>query len=610
MHQSTRRALSVSPATTLALLLVIPAATIVSCDQTGDDAMDDPEWREVIAPLPSGVACSVEVTTPGEGQVFLPGPVGVTGFATVGEALPVATTSLVYVMDVSGSTGDFAACGGDPNGDGSANTVVDCEITALTLLHQQAITLGTVANVGLAVFGTFADTADMTPGPGAGLLIAPTADANGNGTLDAVEVLRSADSGGLLGLFTPRSVGSATSYGAGIDAAETIVGASAQASQVVVFVSDGLNNTAPSVATALAGLPASAVVHTFAVGADADCDVADNPALGTLRDIADATGGTCTNVPDASDLPSILPGVIMANLVGLELTLDGLPVVITSVTPPLPENGPATVNYSTTLPAPAPGLHTLCAEATCTDASGAVAPTECKHFRIDTPPEAKCTDVSVHADATCHASASVDDGSFDADIGDTITCSASPPGPYPLGPTEVTLTCTDSFGASSQCTGDVTVVDVTPPVVVATAGTIASLWPPNHQYQAFTVGDCVLEIDDNCAVLDPADATLVQRITSDEGELATGSGNTCDDAVIDDPPTSYSVRSERIGNGNGRVYHVEHVVSDPSGNHTSASCEIDVPHDQGNGSVAVDSGCALCVGSDCQGCSTGAAQCN
>lgn len=610
MHRSSRRALSISPATILASLLVIPAATIVSCDQTGDDVMDDPAWREVIVPLPSGVACSVEVTTPPEGQVLLPGPVGVTGFATVGEALPVATTSLVYVMDVSGSTGGFAACGGDPNGDGSANTVIDCEITALTLLHQQAIALGTVANVGLAVFGTSAATADMTPGAGAGLLIAPTADANGNGTQDAIEVMRSADSGGSLGLFTARAVGGATSYGAGLDAAEAIVGASAQASQLVVFVSDGLNNTAPSVASALVGLPASAVVHTFAVGADADCDVADDPTLGTLRDIADATGGTCTNVPDPSDLPSLLPGVIMANLVGLELTLDGLPVVITSVVPALPETGPATVGYSTTLPAPAPGLHTLCAEATCTDGSGEVAPTECKHFRIDTPPDAKCKDVSVSADATCHADASVDDGSFDADPGDAITCTAVPPGPYPLGTTTVTLTCVDSFGASDHCEGDVTVVDVTPPVVTTAGETIASLWPPNHQYHAFSVTDCVVEIHDNCDVLDPALATEVQRITSDEGELAQGSGNTCDDAIIDAPPTSYAVRSERSGNADGRVYHVDHVVSDASGNETAASCRIVVAHDQGQGDQAVDSGCALCVGSGCQGCSTGAAQCN
>ena len=64
-----------------------------------------------------------------------------------------------------------------------------------------------------------------------------------------------------------------------------------------------------------------------------------------------------------------------------------------------------------------------------------------------------------------------------------------------------------------------------------------------------------------------------------------------------------------MGSEDGRIYAVEHVVSDPSGNHTAVSCEIRVPHDQGNGSIAIDSGCAFCVGSGCGACSLGAAEC-
>ena len=79
-------------------------------------------------------------------------------------------------------------------------------------------------------------------------------------------------------------------------------------------------------------------------------------------------------------------------------------------------------------------------------------------------PVAKCKNVTVAAGPSCTANASVNDGSFDPD-GDTITTSQSPAGPYPLGTTSVTLTVTDSFGASSQCTATVTVVDTTPPVI-------------------------------------------------------------------------------------------------------------------------------------------------
>jgi hypothetical protein len=82
------------------------------------------------------------------------------------------------------------------------------------------------------------------------------------------------------------------------------------------------------------------------------------------------------------------------------------------------------------------------------------------------PPVAKCKDVLVSADPTnCLAAASIDDGSFDPDAGDTITQTQSPPGPYPLGTTAVTLTVLDTHGASSSCAGIVTVVDTMPPSI-------------------------------------------------------------------------------------------------------------------------------------------------
>ncbi|HEY3025772.1 MAG TPA: carboxypeptidase regulatory-like domain-containing protein, partial [Pyrinomonadaceae bacterium] len=80
-------------------------------------------------------------------------------------------------------------------------------------------------------------------------------------------------------------------------------------------------------------------------------------------------------------------------------------------------------------------------------------------------PVAKCKNVTVSADASCMATASIDDGSFDPDAGDTITVAQSPAGPYPLGNTTVTLTVTDNHGASSSCTAVVTVVDTTAPII-------------------------------------------------------------------------------------------------------------------------------------------------
>jgi hypothetical protein len=72
----------------------------------------------------------------------------------------------------------------------------------------------------------------------------------------------------------------------------------------------------------------------------------------------------------------------------------------------------------------------------------------------NTPPEARCKNVSVDADASCTATASIDDGSNDPD-GHTPTCVQAPAGPYGVGTTAVTLTCTDSSGATDSCTSNV-----------------------------------------------------------------------------------------------------------------------------------------------------------
>jgi HYR domain len=77
-----------------------------------------------------------------------------------------------------------------------------------------------------------------------------------------------------------------------------------------------------------------------------------------------------------------------------------------------------------------------------------------------TPPDAKCTDVTVPTDPNvCTASsASIDDGSSDAD-GDPVTLSQAPPSPYPLGTTAVTLTVTEPETTSATCSANVTVLD-------------------------------------------------------------------------------------------------------------------------------------------------------
>jgi hypothetical protein len=108
------------------------------------------------------------------------------------------------------------------------------------------------------------------------------------------------------------------------------------------------------------------------------------------------------------------------------------------------------------------------------------------------------------------------------------------------------------------------------------------LWPPNHEWREITPSDC-FAIEDACD--DDVDAYLVGA-TSDEPEDATGDGNTAPDMEILGCD-SLRVRAERAGGSDGRVYTLNWILFDDSGNQRAAVCEVMVPHDQGGGAVAV-----------------------
>jgi len=134
--------------------------------------------------------------------------------------------------------------------------------------------------------------------------------------------------------------------------------------------------------------------------------------------------------------------------------------------------------------------------------------------------------------------------------------------------------------------------DTTPPAVEV--GEMTELWPPNHKYHTFNLSDIVLSVgDDIDGELDIDESCVILSIYSDEPEdvIGKGDGNTVDDIVILGP-SSFKVRSERQGTGNGRVYGITFEVSDSFGNSTTATVFLGVPHDKSGKRDIVDDGSA------------------
>jgi uncharacterized repeat protein (TIGR01451 family) len=113
-----------------------------------------------------------------------------------------------------------------------------------------------------------------------------------------------------------------------------------------------------------------------------------------------------------------------------------------------------------------------------------------------------------------------------------------------------------------------------PPTIAGVSVDQPVLWPPNHKLENVTVN---YNVTDNCP-LPPNSCTL--SVTSNEPINGTGDGNTSPDWIILDAH-HVQLRAERAGKGNGRIYTITITCIDSSGNSSSQSVEVNVPHDQG-----------------------------
>lgn len=341
--------------------------------------------------LPGGTSIEVTIASPADGAVLPEGPVALSGVAAVGEAAPVARTALITVVDTSGSTSRSGGCGDHQNADGVANTILDCEIAAARALNTLANN-GTVGDTGAIAFAERAQIGDVEPATGQQNFTTPVADANGNSENDMGEVLMSAREGNLssgvsgFSEFTPQNLGLNTNFAAAVSNVASLAAGTALPKVIVAFLSDGEATVGGSISGPLSTVPAKVDIHTFAVGSSASCAITGVNGEGSLQQIANATGGTCTNVTDVASLPAILPGVIASQLTDLSLTVDGTSAETLTGSPTLPVAGSATSSFSTSVAGLAPGTHELCVIATGSDAGGTGSVTDCHSVTINARP--------------------------------------------------------------------------------------------------------------------------------------------------------------------------------------------------------------------------------
>jgi len=162
-----------------------------------------------------------------------------------------------------------------------------------------------------------------------------------------------------------------------------------------------------------------------------------------------------------------------------------------------------------------------------------------------------------------------------------------------FGSHTITLKVTDPSGAVSEDTVSINIVDTTAPTITSN-GQMFSIWPPNKKYHTFNVSDLVASASDSCNSGVNLNSVVIQKVTSDEGSISDN------DIIIGANCQSVQLRADRNGNGNGRVYTITFRVRDAAGNTTTLTRQVIVPHDQGNGNGAIDSGVAYTVTSSCQ----------
>jgi len=138
----------------------------------------------------------------------------------------------------------------------------------------------------------------------------------------------------------------------------------------------------------------------------------------------------------------------------------------------------------------------------------------------------------------------------------------------------VTWTYDDGNGNSATQTQNVIVEDITAPDIGNLVASPDVLWPPNHKMVPVTVAVYAF---DNC---DSNPVSTIISISSNEPLDGLGDGDIATDWEITGDLT-VNLRAERSGTGSDRVYTISVQCTDASGNSSTETIEVRVPHDKG-----------------------------
>ena len=147
--------------------------------------------------------------------------------------------------------------------------------------------------------------------------------------------------------------------------------------------------------------------------------------------------------------------------------------------------------------------------------------------------------------------------------------------PQQKGPKPATKSgAAGTAGASSNQSSGSCTPDTTPPVIHSVSASPDVLWAPNHRMTPVSVS---ANVTDNCSGV----TWSVTAVASDEPVNGTGDGDTAPDWSITGGH-GVSLRAERAGTGDGRVYTITITARDGAGNRTTGTTQVSVPHSQKN----------------------------